>query len=232
MKKLLFFVLLAVSASAHAVTLPADEEEAKKDIVLKKGDNSSWTMHFGLGVNVVTGAPDGYKFNAFRSWDIQLTIAQYEYKPKGAAQTYAAGIGLNWSNYGLKDNGTQFTKVGDVVTAGEYYPVDSEDQSSHVQTFAINVPLLFTQNFGKHFSVTLGPVVNFNVGGWVEHSYTLGDTHVESSTKKIGQRPVTVDVLGVFDIYGVGAFCKYSPMSVFKKDRGPEFKSLTFGLYL
>ena len=57
------------------------------------------------------------------------------------------------------------------------------------------------------------------------------ETSTNIHTKSIGQRPVTVDILGVFNIYGVGVFCKYSPMSVFKSDRGPEFRSLTFGLY-
>ena len=51
-------------------------------------------------------------------------------------------------------------------------------------------------------------------------------------TKKIGQRPFTVDVLGIVHLSkGFGIYCKYSPMSVLKKDRGPEFKSLAVGFY-
>jgi len=60
-------------------------------------------------------------------------------------------------------------------------------------------------------------------------AFTVGTDNYQ--TKKIGQRVVTVDVMGIFDIYGIGLFCKYSPMDVFKEDRGPEFNSLTFGLY-
>lgn len=48
----------------------------------------------------------------------------------------------------------------------------------------------------------------------------------------MGCRPVTVDVMGVFDVYGVGVYCKYSPMSIMKTDRSLQFKSITLGLYI
>lgn len=40
-----------------------------------------------------------------------------------------------------------------------------------------------------------------------------------------------VDVLGIAHISEIGIYCKYSPMSVLKPERGQEFKSLLFGLY-
>jgi hypothetical protein len=50
-------------------------------------------------------------------------------------------------------------------------------------------------------------------------------------TSNIGQRPFTVDILGIVHVWELGFYCKYSPMSVLKKDRGVEFQSLAFGLY-
>lgn len=97
--------------------------------------------------------------------------------------------------------------------------------------FSINLPLLFTQSIGKKFSVTLGPVVNFNVYGALNNRFEQGDDDYDITTHDIDYRPVTVDILGVIDYDGFGVYCKYAPMTVFKKDRGPEFKSLTFGLY-
>jgi len=234
MKQYVLLALLAVGLTTNVYAQDADSEENEKkstDLVLKSGDKGEWTMHFGVGVNVATNVPSGYDFAPFKSWDFLWTIAQYDYKPGKGKQTFSAGIGLNFRNYGLRDNNTAFQKSGDVTSLGTF-PESAGSRSSRVHTVGIHVPLLFTQEFGKHFSVTVGPIVNFNVGGWINNSYEDGDDTVDVSTRKIGQRPVTVELMGVFDIYGIGLFCKYSPMSVFKDDRGPQFKSITFGLYL
>ena len=224
MNKLLMMVLLAVSMTAFA-------QESKKDITYKDGKNDDWTMQLGVGVNLVTGAPGEYEFAPFKSWDIQWTLIQYNYTPKGAKQTYSIGLGLNWRNYGLKDNNTAFVKVNDVVGLGTF-PANASSKYSSVRTLGIIIPILFTQDLGKDFSFSVGPVVNFNAWGWVNRDYDLGDDNYDVSTRKIGQRPVTVDIMGIIDYDGLGIYCKYSPMSVFKKDSGPEFRSITLGLYL
>jgi len=246
MKKLLMMALMAACMTANAeeienvnvvngtneMAAPADNKKGKTetDLVLKDGENDKWTMHLGVGVNLVTGAPDAYEFAPFKSWDIQWTVVQYNYTPKNAKQTYSIGLGLNWRNYGLKDNGTAFLKAGDVVGLGAF-PSNAGSRYSSVQTLAISVPLLFTQKVSKDVSITVGPIVNFNAGGWVKRSYEEGDNDIEVSTSKIGQNPVTVSAFGMVDIDGFGLFCKYSPMNVFKKDRGPEFNSFTLGFY-
>ena len=216
----------------NEMAAPADDKKGKTetDLVLKDGENDKWTMHLGVGVNLVTGAPDAYEFAPFKSWDIQWTVVQYNYTPKNAKQTYSIGLGLNWRNYGLKDNGTAFLKAGDVVGLGAF-PSNAGSRYSSVQTLAISVPLLFTQKVSKDVSITVGPIVNFNAGGWVKRSYEEGDNDIEVSTSKIGQNPVTVSAFGMVDIDGFGLFCKYSPMNVFKKARGPEFNSFTLGFY-
>jgi hypothetical protein len=226
MKKLLVLALLAVGMTAYA-----QEGRDKKDITLKDGENDAWTTQLAVGINLVTGAPDGYKFAPFKSWDINWTVVQYNYTPNGASQTYSAGVGLNWRNYGLKDNNTAFVKNGDLVGLGNF-PEGAGSRYSSIRTLSISVPLLFTQKISDDFSFSVGPIVNFNAWGWVKRNYEMGDDDFEISTSKIGQTPVTIDVMGVFDFDGLGVFCKYSPMNVLKTDRGPKFQSVTVGLYL
>lgn len=237
MKKMMLMALLAVSFSAYAATdglgLPgnvSDDKNGKNDLVLHEGDNDLVTMHLGVGVNVATDVPDGYSFAPFKSWDIQWTMLAYEWTPKNASQTYSVGIGLKWSNYGLKDKGMAFEKVDETTTLVPF-PEGVSDRYSRVHTLSLNFPVLFKQDFGKHFSFTVGPVLNINTGAWLKSGYEVGDVDHDFTTKQIGQRKVTVDIFGALDIYGVEVFCRYAPMSVFKKDHGPEFKSLTFGLY-
>ena len=50
--------------------------------------------------------------------------------------------------------------------------------------------------------------------------------------KDIGYNPVTVDILGIIHVAeGFGIYCKYSPMNVMKSGRGPEYNSISVGLY-
>lgn len=230
MKKIMLLMMLAATLSANATTRVGGDDESN-DLVLKKNDNSEWTMHLALGVNVPVSVEGDHKFAPFKSWNIMWTPFQYDYKPKGATQTYSAGVAISWHNYTLKDNGAMFTKKtgGNVVV--EEFDTNVQNRWSSVHMFSINLPLLFTQSIGKKFSVTLGPVVNFNVYGALNNRFEQGDDDIDITTHDIDYRPVTVDILGVIDYDGFGVYCKYAPMTVFKKDRGPEFKSLTFGLY-
>jgi hypothetical protein len=79
-------------------------------------------------------------------------------------------------------------------------------------------------------------VVNFNVRGRILNEWTDGDVDTETSTKGIGQRPVTIDFMGILKYGDLGLYCKYSPMSVLKSKsengvENPQFHSLTIGLF-
>ena len=111
MKKFMLLMMLAATLSANATTRVGGEDESN-DLVLKKNDNSEWTMHLALGVNVPVSVEGDHKFAPFKSWNIMWTPFQYDYKPKGATQTYSAGVAISWHNYTLKDNGSMFTPRG------------------------------------------------------------------------------------------------------------------------
>jgi hypothetical protein len=139
-------------------------------------------------------------------------------------------LGLNWRNYTLKGHDDGFFKVGDVINVG--HPDNKyDDFSSRINTASLTMPLLVKQKFGKGFAVSVGAQLNWNFYACTHNYSELGDQEADIYTKKIGERPLTVDVLGIVHIWELGLYCKYSPMSVLKKDRGPEFQSLAFGIY-
>lgn len=249
MKKLFLMTFLAVSLTANA-------EEKNENVVVNdanmvafafndsidttnggvkiakgKDDDDRWSMHIALGVNVPTGAPDGVEFAPFRSWELNWTVAQYDYTPKKSKTTFSAGLGFNWRAYTLKGHKNGFFKVNDVVGVGEF-GTEFDEFSSNIHTTAMTLPLLVKQKFSKNFAITLGAQLNWNYYARLHNYEELNDHSLDEYTKNIGHRPFTVDVLGIVDICkGFGIYCKYSPMSVLKKDRGPEFKSLAFGIY-
>ena len=237
MKKLLLLAFLAVGMTANAETLVTNDDDVITDdggVKIAKGmdEDDRWSMHFAVGVDIPTGAPDGVKFAPFRSWEFNWTVVQYDYTPKNCKTTFSAGLGLNWRTYTLSGHKNGFEKVNDVVAYVPDMGTAFDEFSSNIHTTAINMPLLVKQRFGKSFAISLGAQLNWNYYARIYNHYEQGDKDTDLYTKKIGQRPFTVDVLGIVHFSkGFGVYCKYSPMSVLKKDRGLEFKSFAVGFY-
>ena len=237
MRKLLLLAFLVVGMTAHAenIVINDDDEEEienKGGVELGKGkdDNDRWSMHFALGVDIPTGAPSGVEFAPFRSWEFNWTVVQYDYTPGKANTTLSAGLGFNWRSYTLSGHKNGFFKQNDVVVVGEVGG-GYDEFASNINTTALTMPLLVKQKFSKSFAVSLGAQLNWNFYARIHNYMEEGDHETDDYTKKIGQRPFTVDVLGMLHFGDFAVYCKYSPMSVLKKDRGVDFKSLAVGIY-
>ena len=235
MRKIFFLAFLAVGMIANAQTsTTTDTEEIKNnsgiDLGKGKDDNDHVTMHFSIGMNIPTDAPDGLDFAPGRSWEFNWTIAQYDYTPKNWNTTFSAGAGFDFREYTIRGHKTGFFKAGNLVGIGTCDPA-YDDFSSSIYNVSVGMPLLVKQKFSKNFAISLGAQLNWNYYARIHNHVEQGDDEMDVSTKKIGQRPFTVDVLGIVHFSGIGIYCKYSPMSVLKKDRGPEFKSFAVGIY-
>jgi hypothetical protein len=232
-KQLLLLALLAAAVTAGAGNVVDDDEdksEVHDGLVMNEGENDAFSMHFQVGVDVPVSVPDGMSFAPLRSWEIQWTVIQYDYTLKSTSTTFSAGLGLNWRNYTLKGHDQMFGKVNDFIAVGT--PDGGiDDLASSIHTRSLVVPLLVKQRFSKNFAISLGGQLNWNFYARVVNQFENGDDKFNVDTRKIGERPVTVDILGIVHLWKLGLYCKYSPMSVLKTDRGPEFKSLAFGLY-
>jgi hypothetical protein len=184
-----------------------------------------------VGVNTPLATSDGYGFATFRSWEIFFGL-RFKYTPEKALQTYSTGIWLGWDTYGLSTNKMFVKDAHDVVGLADY-PAKAKNAVSRINMYSISVPFLFTQKLGRksRCKFTVGPVVNFNLRGRLNSVFDLDDNEMDISTKDIEYRPVTVSLMGIFTYKNIGLYCKYMPMSLMKKDKGPEFQSLTFGLY-
>ena len=243
MKKLFLLAFLAVGMTANAETIvnhDVDEDENKSllDLGQGKDENDRWSMHVYLGVDIPTNVPNGIKFAPFRSWEFNWTILQYNYTPQDWKTTFSAGLGFNWRTYTLSGHDKFFEKQSDgwitvqETTKAKAMGMSMDELSSNIHTTSLNMPLLVKQRFGKSFAISLGAQLNWNFWGRTHNYYEAGDHEVDDYTKKIGQRDITVDVLGIVDFGKIGIYCKYSPMSVLEKDRGPKFQSLAVGIYL
>ena len=234
MKKLLLMACMAVGMTAYAQEVEVKfvdiEEVEVNDGGIKLDDDNNWKMHFYVGIDIPTGAPDGVDFAPFRSWEVGLTVAQYEYTPKNSRTTLCAGIGFDWRNYTLSGHDKMFVKANDIV--GVYdRKGDMSELASRISTCSLSLPLMVKQSFNKDFAISLGAQLNWNFYSRVNNYYEENDNEIDIQTKKIGERPITIDVLGMLHFGDFAVYCKYSPMSVLKKDRGVDFKSLAVGIY-
>ena len=212
-------------------SVPLDKYKMKKIKKAEEGDDpNDWDFDFLIGVGTPTNVPDGMSFAPFKSMEMAIGV-RYVYTPKKALQSYSVGLWCDWHAYGLSTD-KMFVKGEDKVIGLGEYPEKAGSKRSSINVFSLSVPLLFTQRFGHQSKVrmTLGPVVNFNVRGRINNSYELGDDEIDVSTKDIEYRPITVDLMGAVSYDNIGLYVKYSPMSVLKKDKGPDFHSLTFGV--
>lgn len=238
MKKIFFMAFLAFTMNANAQesnnveATETDSVDTYSYTVPDVDDANDVSFHGFIGVNIPTNVPEGFDFAPFRSWEFDLTFVQYDFTPRNTKTTLSAGFGFGFRFYTLSGHDNMLYKDNGVVKvtkrAGEM-----SNLKARINTLNFNVPLLVQQRFSKNFAVSLGAMVNWNFWNRINNDYEIGDQEYDISTKNIGFRPVTVDVLGVLhfaDDFGV--YVKYSPMSAFKKNRGPEFKALTIGLYL
>ena len=232
MKKVLLLDFLAVGMTAYAQEVDEKTVEIKyvevNDGGIKLDEDNNWKMHLYVGVDIPVSAPDGVDFAPFRSWEIGATLAQYEYTLKNSKTTLCAGIGVDWRNYTLSGHDKMFAKVNDIV--GVYdRKGDMSELASRISTCSLSLPLMVKQSFNKDFAISLGAQLNWNFYSRVNNYYEENDNEIDIQTKKIGERPITIDVLGMLHFGDFAVYCKYSPMSVLKKDKGPDFKSLAVG---
>ena len=218
MKKLLLLAFLAVGMTTYAQKVDVKTVEMKtveiNDGGIKLDDDNNWKMHVYVGIDIPVGVPDGIDFAPFRSWEIGLTVAQYEYTLKNSKSGHDK----------------MFAKVNDIV--GVYdRKGDMSELASRISTCSLSLPLMVKQSFNKDFAISLGAQLNWNFYSRVNNYYEENDNEIDIQTKKIGERPITIDVLGMLHFGDFAVYCKYSPMSVLKKDKGPDFKSLAVGIY-
>lgn len=201
--------------------------------IITEQDTSSLkgSIHFAAGVTAPTNVPDNMSFDPWNSFELMLT-GLVDYTPKNSLQTFSAGLGFTWHNFCLKTNKMFIQKEYGYIDLADF-PEGAERRWSKIHYWSFSVPLLFTQRFDRRglFKLTVGAIVNWNRAGYIKNTYELNQLEYDVRSNEIGVRPLTVDLIGIMKICGIGLYCRYSPFSVLKDDYGPQFHSLAFGLY-
>lgn len=209
-------------------------KDFNKIAIKKNGKETKWShsFHINIGLDAMLDAPEGFDFKVWPSFEVGIG-STWDWHPFGKQNEWSIGWGLNWRSYSTK-NETYWAKTNDFMHMVPYAP-EMKDRSTTLHTFALQLPLLYTHYFDKKqdWSITLGAIVNWNAEAVGQRDYELNGEDYEVETKKIGQRPITIDGYVRVDVpYLPAIYCKYCPMEFFKKDRGPKMHQLSFGICL
>lgn len=176
----------------------------------------------------------GWRFNyagrgeVKNGWEIGVPdFIAIVWKRRGAEFEIGAGFSSNIYYAGA---GFAYGKTGDRLTL---MPIAEGVRREHsrLQTWTFQIPVLYNQKIGHDFMFSLGAVANLN-------TYAVANTRLELeegrflnySYKGLQQNLLTVDAYASFDICGFGMYARWSPMTLFRKQFGPELKGFSIGI--
>ena len=187
--------------------------------------------YFQIGLNTMLDTDMG-SFNLWPSFDLALGV-KTNWHPFGAKNAWSLGVGIDWRNYRMSPNDGWWLKDAEGIMGLSAFPINASDRKVALHVTSVQVPVLYTHYFGcgEKCYVTLGGIVNFNFWAHANRQYELGEEEYDINTKSIGQRPVTIDAfMQVHAPHLPSVYCKYSPMSFFKKSQAPKMHQFTIGI--
>lgn len=204
-------------------------------VTFARNGKTKWSViSSGIGIGWVTPVSSNVEMDVSMGKSVELTWANViGVKMSHGRHHLSLGMGLDWRNM-VTTGGSYFEKVdgGDIVMSP--YEDGVRDRRSRIKIFSLQMPLLYSFDFGKkhRWGVTLGPVVNFNTSASIKTSWREGDREYSVKTRHIGQRPVTVDVMGAVNYGCLGVYARYAPMNMLKDSAGMKFGCFSTGIML
>ena len=204
----------------------------------KRRFNSHWSG-FALGFAGFTEEGDYDKISFHSSKSFEFSFNFYEKTiPLSSRYRWAVvtGLGLRWTSYFVKGN-YHFEEIDDYTELVKA-PDDIRYKSSRLGRTAIDIPLLLEwQNYRGNLFFSAGVVGSVKTWSYSRiEFYDETERHKKKHKEKVDQgmtlRPITMDVLAQAGTRALGVYARYSPISLFETNKGPELYPLSFGVML
>lgn len=201
---------------------------AKKKRSMKKGLRGECTaLTTYLGFNRMIDMPAGTSGVFGGNFDAELEFLRCHLI--SGRNNFSLGWGYGWARYRLSSDRCFNFDGANVSIAG--YPDGMQPVRSvfrlNRHVFSFN----YLHMFDHKVAVTLGAALNVHVRPRIYNTY-LRDGHSQRDTYKynVPYAPIGFSLMGKISYDDFGFFVRYTPTSVFEKDRGPQFKSITVGV--
>ena len=223
------------SPENHETTCYTATRHLDFGITLGKKGKSQWSLvSMGLGLGFVTPLNDIPELDTSMGRSLEFSwLMVLGARWRQGRNSISFGLGIDTKNY-LMNNGRYFRKQTDGTIILPSFDDGESEHSSRLYTFSLQIPVLYTLRFGRNNNCgfTLGPIINFNTYGSLNTNYRIGDEKYDITTRRIGQRPVTVDLLGAIHWNSIGIYARYAPLNVLKSKTGLDFQSFSTGIMI
>lgn len=232
---------------SKSVTVDTEQEDVTRtsknvgsglgwDFSLIEGSKQTPTIELSLwarlyaGWDFLLGAPAEMKLKGWKSYEAGIDIFHFTYRPRTDKWWVTLDWGLLMNRYHFKNNMMTSTADGAVYMAP--YPDESYSQSSSFQTLSGCLSLMGHYRLSKNQSIGLGVTWTTQGidGSSYKTKYTLSDG---TSVTDMNEIPIRSNLFGIKAEYmfgnNIGLYARYTPMSLFDKDKAPSFQQLNVG---
>lgn len=222
----------------NARTLSATENDAEQTNILPERKNQMLQLVDGnigfieFGFNVFPSVNyDNYPNRDVNFMDLKVLGSQHwMFSPfttglsltPGANILMSTGLQIGFNTYRL-DNKIHIYKDNGKVN---YYRPEDYVHRSRLNTFSIQVPIMFDMKLAKDFYLSAGAYGGVNIAA----SSVVKHPRIKVRDPYIAPFYGGLSAHLTYDWFYV--FCNYNLTNFFKKDRGPETQSVTFGIGL
>lgn len=197
----------------------------------KKKHWSLTTGGLGFGLNGAIGQPAVAGLQMGKSFEVMwLKALAAEYTCGNSSVSF--GLGFDWRNYKMSGAPYRMYKMDGRGIGITGYAPGTVPLNSTVKIFSLAVPVLYSIDIPKiSTKFSLGPVLDFNTYSSLKTTYINGDgNRTQEFVKKLGQKPVSVDLFCSATWYCAGLYFKYSPVKAMKNYSEINFNPLTVGI--
>jgi hypothetical protein len=178
-----------------------------------------------IGVMIPQADPYGFR----NGWDVGFgQLVGIESRLNNHGLYFNVGFGIFDKYFRIE----KYARVSSNFGAVSVLPVEEgvNDAKSHLYMFGFQVPVMLRQKI-RDVAISVGGVVNLNTYMVGEYSYNIGNVKTKETYHGLHQKPVTVDLKAAVTFWEeIGAYVRYSPMSMSRDGYGPKFKTLYAGV--
>ncbi|WP_080905341.1 outer membrane beta-barrel protein [Parabacteroides sp. Marseille-P3160] len=207
--------------------------------------NKGWDGHwagFGMGFGSFADGSlhvnniDGVALRAENSLEYNLNVLEYTFPISRYGWALVTGAGMRWNRYRL-DTNQHFQEI-DGVTQLVDAPEGITYRKSNLNTTSLTIPLLLewqqrkNHDSGLFVSAGIVGVIKTISSSRVVYNDESGKKRKEKKDRGMNIRPVMMDFLFQAGYDWIGLYAKYSPMTLFEKDKGPDVHPVSLGLQI
>lgn len=203
-----------------------------------KGMNRFWTIQLGLNTllteNQLSAYPSSkYDLKPLGSRYLGVSIGQRPtlIRGKNARLSIQYGLDLSWNNFMFENKVT----VNKGINQVQFSDIQAEVQKSKLTICSIQLPVMprlsFYNTSGKKvFHIGVGAYAGYRIDSYTKIKYANSDKDWEHSSFYLNN--LRYGLIGNLGILKTNLFIKYDLNPVFQEAKGPDIRTLSFGISL